>query len=64
VVIAGDVGERADRRLRDRVPRRGAERPSGPRGEIARMLHVDNGHGHPHIGLVARVHAGRVTIAG
>ena len=26
VVIAGDVGERADRRLSDRVPRRGAER--------------------------------------
>jgi hypothetical protein len=54
MVIAGDVGERADRRLSDRVPRRSAERLPGPRGQIARMLHVDNRHVHPHIGMVAR----------
>jgi hypothetical protein len=64
VVIAGDVGERVDRRLGDRTPGRRAERAPGPRGEIARMLHVDNGHGHPHIGMVARTHAGRLAIAG
>ena len=64
VIIAGDVGERADRRLGDRAPGRDAERPPGPRGEIARMLHVDNGHGHSHIVTVVRAHAGRVTIAG